>query len=186
MYKIKNLSMSLFDVILLIIIGGFGLFGLWFGFFHTLGSLVGTVIGAYLSSRYYEPMGEWLVGVTGWNENVSKVLMFIVAFFVINRLVGFVFWLFNKVFKVIAHLPFLKSINRLLGMMLGLFEGALTLGLIIFFIERYPISERLMEQLANSVVAPWLSDLANILIPLLPSALQLLRSSVDYVENVVR
>ena len=66
--------MGLSDIILLIIIAGFAMFGFWFGLIHTLGSLLGTVFGAYLASRYYEPMADWLINITGWGENISKVV----------------------------------------------------------------------------------------------------------------
>ena len=177
--------MPLIDIILIIIIVGFGMFGFWFGLIHTLGSLMGTILGAYLASRFYEPMGEWLIAVTGWDENFSKVFMFIIAFIIINRLVGLVFWLVDKVLSVFTHLPFIRSLNRLLGLIFGLFEGALTIGLIIYFVERFPLSEWFMGHLAESTIAPFASSLANILIPLLPEALRILRSTVDYVGAMV-
>ena len=177
--------MELTDVILLIIIAGFGMFGLWFGFIHTLGSLIGTLAGAYIASRYYEPMADWLVGITGWADNTARVFMFIIAFIVINRLVGFGFWIVDKVASILTHLPFIKGLNRFFGLLLGLVEGILTIGLIIYFVERFPLSSWVMERLADSSVAPFTVDVARVLIPLLPDALKLLRSTVDYVEGVV-
>ena len=44
----------------------------------------------------------------------------------------------------------------------------------------------MMTGLAHSILAPILSSVASIFLPLLPQALQLLHSTVDYVENVVR
>lgn len=175
--------MQLLDIILLVIIGGFAMFGFWFGFFHTLGSLLGTILGAYLASRYYEPMANWLIGITGWNHNISRVLMFIIAFVIINRLVGFVFWIIDKLTSIVTRLPFINSINRFVGLALGAFEGMLTLGLIVYFIERFPLSERIMQMIAHSEVAAFVSRLAHLLIPLLPDALRLLQSTVDYVEG---
>ena len=177
--------MGLFDVILLIIIAGFAMFGFWFGLIHTAGSLIGTVAGAYLASRWYEPMGAWLANVTGWEGNVPKVVMFIIAFVVINRLVGFAFWVFEKTTDIVTKLPFIKGLNRFLGMMLGLFEGILTLGLIFYFIDKVPLSEYFMGNMADSFVVPFLIKTAGILVPLLPDALKLLEDSVDYIENVV-
>lgn len=176
--------MNLFDVILLIIIAGFGMFGFWFGLIHTLGSLLGTIFGAYLASRFYEPMGNWLMGITGWSNNFSKVLMFIIAFIIINRLVGFGFWVFDKLANVFTSLPFLNSLNRFLGMILGVFEGVVTLGLIFYVIERYPVWDKFMVWLAASIVAPYCSAAAAVLIPLLPEALKMLKSTVDYVQHV--
>ncbi|MEK7623999.1 MAG: CvpA family protein [Patescibacteria group bacterium] len=176
--------MQLVDLILIIIIGGFGLFGLWFGFVHTLGSLLGTVIGAVVATRYYEPVADFIIGFTGWeNTNLVRVIVFIIAFLIINRLVGFLFWIADRVLSLVTRLPFINSIDRLLGLVFGLIEGALTLGLIIFFIERFPLSVFVMEHLALSTVAPYLSNLAALLWPFLPEAFRLLDSSIDYVEN---
>jgi len=177
--------MGLFDVILLIIIAGFAMFGFWFGLIHTLGSLIGTVAGAYLASRWYEPMGDWLANITGWEGNVPNVVMFIIAFFVINRLVGFGFWVVEKTTDILTKLPFIEGINRFLGMILGAFEGILTLGLILYFIDKVPLSEKFMGYMANSLIAPFLTKTAGILIPLLPDALKMLEDSVDYIENLV-
>ncbi|MEK7213278.1 MAG: CvpA family protein [Patescibacteria group bacterium] len=176
--------MSIFDLILVFIIGAFGLFGLWFGLIHTLGSVLGTVFGAYLASRYYEPVAGWLIHVTGWSENFSRVLVFIIAFVIINRLVGLAFWLVDKVLSIITRLPFISSLNRILGLVLGLFEGALTLGLIFYFIERFPLSDKIMTYAAGSVVLPIVVPLAGVLVPLLPEALRMLKSTVDFAEGV--
>lgn len=177
--------MSLFDIILLIIIGGFAMFGFWFGLVHTLGSLIGTVLGAYLAGRYYEPMADWLTNITGWGGNVPKVLMFVIAFILINRLVGFGFWIVDKLTGIITRLPFISGINRLLGLILGAVEGAITLGLIFYFIDKIPLSEYIMGYMAGSAVVPKLIGLAGILIPLLPEALKMLNSTVDFAQGVV-
>jgi len=172
-------NMSTFDIILLAIIGGFGLFGLWFGFIHTLGSLIGTIIGAYFASRWYEGATEWLIGITGWGENFSRVLIFIVLFFIINRLVGFLFWIVDKFLSFITRLPFIGGINRLLGMVLGLVEGAVVLGITFFFISRFPLGAEFMAKVGESVVVPPLVKMTSILWPLLPDALRLLQSTVS-------
>lgn len=177
--------MSLFDIILLILIGGFAMFGFWFGLIHTLGSLVGTVLGAYLASRYYEPMADWLIGITGWGENVSRVVMFIIAFIVINRFVGFVFWILEKLFSIITRLPFIRSLDRLLGLLFGILEGFITIGLIFYFIARFPLSEKIMAWIEASKVAPYAIDIAEVLLPLLPDALKALKSTVDFVEKAI-
>ncbi|MFA5210872.1 MAG: CvpA family protein [Patescibacteria group bacterium] len=177
--------MEFFDVILFIIIGGFVMFGFWFGFFHTLGSLLGTFFGAFLAARYYAPMADWFINITGWGDNISKVLMFIIAFFVINRLVGFCFWIVDKSLSLITRLPFIKSINRFFGMILGLFEGLITVGMIIIFIDKFPVSEKLTEMISYSYLAPIARDFASVLWPLLPDALKMVNSGVDYVEKIV-
>lgn len=176
--------MTVFDLILLFIIGGFGLFGFWFGFLHTLGSLLGMLLGAFIASNYYQIAGAWLEGITGWGGNISNVIIFILLFVIINRLVGIAFWLFNRAFKIISIVPFLKSINRLLGLIFGILEGAITIGFIIYFIERFPLREMVMDHIATSTVAPYTVVLASVLLPFIPEAIKVLESSVDYVKEV--
>lgn len=175
--------MSWFDLSLLSIIGGFTLFGFWFGFVHTAGSLLGTLAGAYIASRYYEPLSAWLIAITGWEGNAARVTMFILAFFAISRLVGFAFFIVDKILSIITRLPFITSLNRVLGAALGFLEGVMTLGLALFFVERFPVSETIMTLIAQSDYTPKLRAVADVFIPLLPEALKLLQSTVDYVNH---
>jgi membrane protein required for colicin V production len=177
--------MNVVDIVLLSAIGVFALFGLWFGFVHTLGSLLGTVFGAYLATRYYGPFADILFGLTGWEGNLPRVIIFAISFLIINRLVGLVFWVIDKALSIVTRLPFVGSLNHILGLLLGVAEGAVSIGLIIFFIERFPLSLPFMEHLADSQVAPYLSAIAAILWPLLPDALRLLQSTVDYLTHAV-
>ena len=178
--------MSAFDIALVVIIALFGLFGFFSGFIATLGSLLGTVLGAYLAVRFYGPMADWLMGITGWSGNPTKVLMFIVAFILINRLVGFVFWFLEKMFKVFTFLPFISTINRLLGCIFGIAEGLVTIGLILYFVKEHPLSDKLMDLIANSTVAPYSITAATIFLPLVPILVKYTKDAVDYVQKVVK
>lgn len=177
--------MALFDLVLLIIIGGFALFGLWFGFIHTLGSLLGTVIGIYLASRYYEPVAGWLVEATGWGENVSNVVMFTLAFIIINRVVGMAFWSVDRVLNLALKLPFLKSLNRLLGGALGLLEGLVTIGFVIYVSARFPFSDWVQAGIESSFVSPIALDVVGILLPLLPEGLRVIQEATMAVEQAI-
>ncbi|MBI5732174.1 MAG: CvpA family protein [Candidatus Magasanikbacteria bacterium] len=168
--------MTHLDIILLIILGGFALFGLWFGLIHTLGSLLGTIIGAFVSSHFYGPIAAWVGQLTGGNENLVKIVVFILLFTIVNRLVGFVFWLMERVFNILKIVPFLSAINRLLGGIFGLFEGTLVLGLVLFFISKFPFSDWLIPALAKSTVAASLIKISSLLWPLLPAALKQIQS----------
>lgn len=170
--------MTHFDIVLLIILGGFTLFGLWFGLIHTLGALIGTVVGAFVATHYYEPIANWVGQMTGGNQNLVNVIVFIVFFIIINRLVGFAFWLLEKVFNVLKIIPFLSTINRLLGAIFGLTEGTLVLGLILFFISKFPFSDWLLGSLLKSSVAAYLINISSILWPLMPAALKQIQSII--------
>ncbi len=171
--------MSLFDISLIIIISAFALFGLWFGLVHTTGALLGTVFGAYLASRYYEPLANWIINFTSWGQNYVKVIIFVLSFLLITRFVGFIFWILEKILSIFTSLPFIHSLDRLLGMILGTLEGAIVVGVSLYFIARFPINLSFMSGMENSKIAPILVHLASILVPLFPEALRMLRSSVD-------
>lgn len=164
--------MSFFDLCIVLIIGGFALFGLWFGLIHTLGSLLGTVLGVYLASRWYVPAADWLIQTTGWNDHFASVIMFILAFIIINRLVGFGFFLVDRLLSVVTRLPFINGINRMLGVVFGVAEGVIVVGIVLYFITKFPLGEAFMTALANSHYAAQCVGVASLLWPLIPDALK--------------
>lgn len=170
--------MTIFDLVLLLILGGFVAYGLWFGLIHTLGVLFGTIAGAFLAARWYEPVSSWLGFLFGGNSNVAKVVCFLFLFVIINRLVGFLFWLVDKIFSVLTIIPFLKTINRLLGAAFGFLEGVLVLGLTLYVAERYPLGDWFATSLAESRVAHYLVAMGKVLRPLLPEILKQLKSLI--------
>jgi membrane protein required for colicin V production len=178
--------MSLFDLILIVIIAGFAVAGFWLGLIHTAGSLLGTVVSLYVASRYYEPVANWIIGFTGWSGNITRVVVFIISFLIIGRLVGLLFWFAQKILHLVTLLPFITSLNRILGFIFGAAEGVIVVGVAVYFIARFPLSPDFMQALANSSVAAFASSVAALLWPLVPQALQALQSSVDYVEHIVR
>lgn len=177
--------MGLFDIVLLIIIAGFAMFGFWFGLIHTLGSLLGTVVGAYTASRWFDDMVAWVHGITGWEGNWVNVMMFSTAFIVINRLIGFLFWLIERFFDPLTRLPFITSLNRFLGVFFGIFEAMVTLGLIFFFVDKFPVGETFMGWVKSSQVVPYTVQVAEILFPLIPEAIKNLESAIGIMGDMI-
>lgn len=167
-----------FDIILIIILAGFVMFGLWFGLIHTVGSLVGVVAGAYIASRYYGPIAVWVQSIFGGNINLVNVIIFILIFIIVNRLVGLIFWIIDKIFGILKIIPFLGTINRLLGGVFGLVEGILVIGLILFFVSKFPFSHWLVQSMNTSPVAAYLVKTSAVLWPLLPAALKQIQAVI--------
>lgn len=167
-----QLTMSIFDFFLLIILAGFIWFGFWFGLIHTLGALIGIIVGAYTAGLWYDQLAHWTLFIFGGNINLARVICFIIIFIVANRLVGFVFYLIDKIFKFLSVIPFLKTINRLAGAVLGFIEGILALSLILYVTFHYPFWAWLNQAIVNSKIAGYLVGVARILSPLLPEALK--------------
>ena len=171
--------MPLFDIVLIGIIVGFTLFGFWFGFIHTLGSLVGTLLATYLASRWYEAAANWLMNITGWTGNFPKVLMFIILFLIINRLVGLLFFLVDRSLSIITKMPFINSLNKLIGGVFGFIEGLVVLGITIYFINKFPLGPGFMTALANSKVAPYCVHASSVLLPFVPEAIKQLKAALN-------
>lgn len=169
--------MTIFDVILLILLGGFVMFGLWFGIIHTLGAIVGTFAGAFFAGLWYDILGNWLTGIFGY-PNLMKIFAFIFIFILINRIIGFGFYVLDKIFNFLSIVPFLKTISRLAGGVLGFFEGMLIIGLSLFIIARFPISDWFTSVLKASTLAPWFITVSRVLQLMLPEILKKIQSVI--------
>ncbi len=163
--------MLYFDLILLILLGGFVLFGLWFGLIHVIGALLGTIFGALMAGNLYDRMALWAEPFFLGNLNLARVVCFLIIFGLIYKLIGFLFMLVNKIFKLISIIPFLKTFNRLGGAILGLLEGLLVIGLFLYMANKYPIGEWFENMLEASQIAPAFITISKIFTPFLPDFL---------------
>jgi len=171
--------MSTFDVVLLISLAGFVFYGIFFGLIRTFGTFAGVLVGAFLASRFYLPISDWLNSFFFGYKNLGKVLVFILLFSLFNRLTGFAFYLLDRAFNIISIIPFLKTFNRLGGAILGFITGSLILGLILYVASKYAIVGYWFgDNLVNSKVAPFLLKVANFLLPLLPEVLKKIQSLI--------
>ncbi|MEK7665834.1 MAG: CvpA family protein [Patescibacteria group bacterium] len=138
--------LSLADVLILIIVFGFAFAGFFFGLIHTFGSLVGTIAGFLVASKFSWVVAGWLEPLLG-SSGVVKVIIFILLFLLASRLVGFIFWIVEKVFNFVSIVPFIKSINRLLGAVLGFLEGIIIVGAVLYY--------------TNSILPEWVLSLGG-------------------------
>ena len=162
--------MILLDLILVLIIFFFTVSGFWFGLIMTLGSLVGTVAGVLVAGQYFEAFAAKLIGLAMGNAGVAKVFAFVLIFLLVSRLVGLIFWVINKIFNLIAIIPFLKSLNRIGGGVLGFAEGVVFLGIALVIAAKYVTVPWFVDAILASKVAAWLMKYGNILVPLLPKS----------------
>ncbi|MEA3464303.1 MAG: CvpA family protein [Patescibacteria group bacterium] len=171
--------MIIFDITLIIILAGFIFYGLFFGLIRTVGSLAGVVAGAWLASIFYVDVFKLAENLFFGHDTIGKVVVFIILFTIINRLVCFGFSLLDKTYNIISIIPFLKTINRLAGAVLGFILGGLSLGLILSVASRYAIIETFFGKwIVDSQVAPFLIRFVEVLKPLLPEMLRRLQSLI--------
>lgn len=170
--------MNTTDIVLLALLFGFVWAGFWYGLIQTLGGIVGVVAGAVIASRTYSVAAGWLGGA-GTRAGLGEWLSFSIIFVIVNRAVAIATGSVGKILNVVKVVPFVGSINRLAGALVGLVEGALVLGLIIAMAQRFDLSPQLVILLDNSKVAGVLAAIGSSLMPLMPSAIRGVRSILN-------
>jgi membrane protein required for colicin V production len=168
--------MNIVDIVILSMLGAFVLAGFWFGVIHMVGAIVGFFFGVWSAGHYYVSAGNWLAPYLGGNANLAKLIAFVFIFLIITRLFGLLMGIVNKIFKIIAIIPFLKTFNHLLGAAVGLLEGTLVLGLVIYFAAKYPINATFEMALRNSQLSHVFNSVGGLMSPLLPQAIKVMQS----------
>lgn len=162
-------TLSLPDLVMLLVVVGFGAFGFALGLIQVVGSLVGMVAGAWLANLWYPVLGSAIAQYLPWGKPVVDNVAFVTLFLLVNRLFGLVLLVANRVLNLLKFIPFMKSLNRIGGGVLGLLEGVLMLGVVLEFASKLsplPWVNTLLEQ---SVIAPLILAVVHVLTPLLPS-----------------
>lgn len=173
------MTLTILDAVLLIVLAGFVFYGLFFGLIKMVGNLLGIIIGAFLASHYYLQVFSWAESFFMGYDNLGKVATFLILFGLANRLVGIIFSIIDSAFNLISIIPFLKTINRFAGAVLGFLVGALIIGLILYVTSRYAILGHLVGNIiAGSKLAPFLVKSVNVLTPLFPEAFKMLESVI--------
>lgn len=157
--------MLLVNIILILVILGFAGAGMKDGFVHTLGRFIGAVLGFIAAKAWYVGWSGILAVFLpdGW----AKVITFVIIYVLITRLVGVGFKLVDGAFRILSILPFLKSINSLLGLVLGFLEGLIILGGIIYLLLTFPLVPWLTQLIAPSVIAHWILSVFHIFLGVL-------------------
>jgi uncharacterized membrane protein required for colicin V production len=154
--------MGIFDIALVIVICGFTFYGLFFGLIKTFGSLVALTAGILIATHFYQ-LAFKLISSYIPPTFYLRIIIYIAIFTIVNRLVVLIFYFLNKIFNIIAIIPFLKSINRLAGALFGLLEGLFIIGLILYVIRHTGyFNSWLGRQLSASAFAPYIQSVMKI------------------------
>ncbi len=172
--------MAIIDIILLIILGYFTLWGFKKGLIRAVGAIVGLIAAIVLASRYFEEVAEIIAPFIGLSDNMNfaKMVGFVGLLFVINYAVSIIVAIIEKMYKTVAVLPFMKLGNRLLGAMLGLLQASLLIGLVLYFAARFPFGSIVESFFEDSKVAPIVLQISGIVQPFIPDAIRQIESLI--------
>ena len=163
--------MSTIDIIILVVLALFVWKGIKMGLIEAVGGIVGLFVGVFFAGRYYVEAADMLKGLLFGSEILANVLGFLLIFILVNRAVALVFWIIDRIFNIIAIIPFLKTFNRLLGGIFGLLEGLIFIGIIIFFLSLMPFTGNLQKSVAGSRFAPIMETIGKIADPFIPDTI---------------
>lgn len=116
------------DIVVIIFVGLATVRGLFRGAIRELFSFGGIIFGIILGGKYYTGVEQIFSFVR------SPVLRSVLAFAIIFLVVYLLFTLFGIILKRLFKLLFLSFLDHLAGAVLGFFEGALFIGLVLYLI----------------------------------------------------
>lgn len=147
--------MGITDIVLLIIIGVFGVKGYFRGFVAEAFGLLGLIVAYIFAFLLYEPLAEVLVKM-GVSEGASGALGYVIAFIGIFMMVYLLGILTRGLFKKVM----LGWVDSMAGGIFGAMKSVIVLGLFIsLFLSFVPQDIKLYRDIKNSKVAGQLSEL---------------------------
>jgi len=170
--------MTFFDLILLLVLFGFIWFNFWQGLITSLGGIISLILGVFLATRWYDVIASNFLSIVIHNQNIARLVAFILIFIVARLLVILIFKIINKIFDLLSLIPFLQPINHLGGGIFGLVEGGLLIGLVLSFLSKFPLGDWWVKILTSSNIAPILVKFSHILSPLLPNVFKQIQSLI--------
>ncbi len=164
--------MTFIDLIIILIIAAFVFFGLFFGLVHTIGSLLATVLGIVISTRFIDPTFKNFGFIFGGGQ-FARVIVFIILFALTSRIIGVVFWFIGGFLNMISFIPFAGMVNRLFGAVFGLVEGVIVVAVILFYAMQVLPKDLLLSAMHGSIMAKYLMAVMNALQVFLPQGMRL-------------
>ncbi len=152
------MTFTLTDLVLIAIAALFILAGLYHGFIRTLGSLVGLIGGIFVAIFGI----QWLDTIWPISDYaVAQVIVFIIILAIASQLIGWLFELLDRAYKLLTIIPFVSGINKLLGGILGVLEAFVVLSGIIYYTTDQLAEGWLQDVILGSQVVNWLSWTGN-------------------------
>jgi len=147
------MTFTIADLILLAIAAFFILSGLYHGFIRTIGSLIGLIGGTVVASWSV----NWLSTILPLGEHpVWTIVFFVIILILCAQIIGWIFVLIDRAYKLLSIIPFLSSINKLLGGIVGLIEAIAVIAAIGYAAQTYLLEGAFQAAILGSQVMEWL------------------------------
>ena len=171
------MSISIIDLIMVLVLVVGAINGFRKGVLSQVGLVMGVVVGVWLAFHIGSQVSEW-IGVK-MSDLVAYILVFVVAIVAM--------WLLTKLLDGVLKSVGLGIVNRLCGAAVSLVLSSMILSLAFGFFEKCNNALKMVEPevLEESVVAPVVTAVADVVFPYLERAKDAVVESVDTEEPVV-
>lgn len=159
--------MNWLDVILVLWLISSAISGLRMGLVYKLGTLVGLIAGLWISSRYTPSVATWLGGGV-----FASISAFFLLLSITTKIFGLLAWSADTLFSIVRIIPFVTTVNRVLGAALSVVISALFLSASLYVLQALPISTSLDTTIEESGVSKGLLKLTVFYKPLLSEKLE--------------
>lgn len=139
--------MSLLDISIMVVLALMGLRGLLRGLIKEVAALTALVLGGWLAYRYHS------TAATPFKTLMPAAAAEVVAFVLLLILVGLAAHLLGNLLTGLVRLALLGWVNRLGGVAVGLLEGSLILGMVLYAIVAIPFPFQLKETIKQHKLA---------------------------------
>jgi membrane protein required for colicin V production len=129
-----------YDLLMLAVLVGATLFGVWKGVVWQIAALASVVLSAIVAVHSSAPLAHYISTSEPWNRFVAMLVLYVVT-------AGAIWILFRLISGIIDRLR-LKEFDRQLGMLFGLAKGVLYCVVITFFVVT--LSEAARQQVLES------------------------------------
>lgn len=131
--------MSTLEIVLLVVVLGFALYGAMLGLLQGIGSIIGLFVGYAVATHYVNGIAHFLTPLFGGNKIAAVITGFTILFVLASKLVGLLFYFLDKIFKLVAIFPGLKLLDSIGGFVLGLLEGIVIVGISLNILTHVPV-----------------------------------------------
>lgn len=171
------MSISIIDLIMVLVLVVGAINGFRKGVLSQVGLVMGVVVGVWLAFHIGSQVSEW-IGVK-MSDLVAYILVFVVAIVAM--------WLLTKLLDGVLKSVGLGIYNRLCGAAVSLVLSSMILSLAFGFFEKCNNALKMVEPevLEESVIAPVVTAVADVVFPYLERAKDAVVESVDTEEPMV-
>ncbi|KKS40136.1 hypothetical protein A3H03_02385 [Candidatus Kuenenbacteria bacterium RIFCSPLOWO2_12_FULL_42_13] len=167
--------MLIIDIIILVILFGFIVWGWQTGLIKAVAVLIGVVLGIIVAGRYYAIVADFVLPYLKYNQNFAKIVGYLAVFAAVNLVIMLIVSVITGLLKLI---PLMTTVNRLAGALVAFVGGVLAIGFILLILSSVPFSDFLSRYTENSILIPIVMDIFNFISPLVPKAIDELTATL--------